>query len=128
MATCLTINDHEKAKFTDDSRVRVTQDTGESWSVTVAQVTSPLITNVTTPTSGTEFTHTLSVNTKRFTLRARGNSKIQLAYISGDSGLSYVTVTSGNVYEELSLDLSAGVTIYMQTNKTGDSIEVLEWS
>ena len=128
MASCKSVRDHELAKFTDDSCVKVTQCPGDSWSVDIAKVTTPTITNVTTPTAGTEFSHALAVGTKRFKVQIRGKSKIQLTYTSGASGTNYITVWPGNVYEEDSLDLSGGATLYMQTTKTGETVEILEWS
>jgi len=119
MANCPpTRNDHEYLKFTADSRVRVTVDS----------VSAPTITNLVVATSGTEESHTFSTSVKRFRIRSRGKAKLQIAYTTGETNTTFITLTPGAVYEEEALALSAALTLYLESNKSGDTVEILEWA
>lgn len=92
------------------------------------QARTPTISNVTTVVAGTEYSHTFQNDTKRFILKARGqNSILQIAFISGQTGTTFITLYQGVVYSEEDLDLQ-GLTIYFQSNKAGEIVEILEWA
>lgn len=100
--------------------------TAGSGGTTSVKIT-PDIQNVTLTLADTEYSITLSLNAKALKLRARGTSKLQLAYNSGDSSLSYLTIFPGEVYEEDLLNGPALV-IYIQASKAGEVIELLTWT
>lgn len=81
----------------------------------------PVIYNVTVGLANTEFSQALPGNCKEFFLKARGNAKIQVSYTSGDSGLNFITVPPGAVFNDENFYVSQ--TIYFQTNKP-DVIEI----
>lgn len=87
---------------------------------------TPVIANIAVPAANTEQSYALPANTKRYMLRARGNARIQLAYVALQSGTNFMTVAPGNVYE---IDnVSTSVTIYFQLNKSSETLEVESWS
>lgn len=92
--------------------------------VNVAQ--TPTIYNLSAPTAGTEYSQSLNANTRQILLRVRGNGRAQISFTSGESGTKYITIPSG---ASLSLtDLGASVTLYIQTDKNAQVIEILEWT
>jgi hypothetical protein len=82
---------------------------------------TPLIDNVST-TANVETSLALPDGTKDIVIRARGQSVIKLAFILGNSSVTYFTVPKGNSF---TLDGPYdGQTIYFQTD-TNDIVEVL---
>lgn len=88
--------------------------------------TTPVITNIAIPLANTEQSYALPADTKRFIVRVRGNAKIQVAYAALQSGTNFLTIAPGNVYEET--DVKVNLTIYFQSNKASETLEVLSWS
>lgn len=86
---------------------------------------TPAIYNVSVPLASTEVSQALSANVKRFTIRVRGNSKIQLSFISGQSGTNYITIPKGCTYTEDQLNFTG--TLYFQTSNGSQVVEILEW-
>lgn len=99
---------------------------GASSGSALTGATTPLIYNVSVPTADTEVSQLLSSNTKQFTIKVRGNSTLRLAFASGESDTNYITVTSGASYTADALNFSG--TLYFQTNKASQIVEILEWS
>jgi len=89
---------------------------------------SPDVQNVTATDADTEYSVTLPANTVAFALRARSvSTRIQYAYVSGQSGTNYLTVPTG--YQVVEEGLTPGSrTIYFQTSKASQVVEVLAWS
>lgn len=87
---------------------------------------TPTIYNVSAPLAGTEYSQILSDDTKQFTIRARGLSQIQLSFVSGDSGLVFLTIPPGCNYSSGDLQLITK-TIYFQTSKPAETVEIIEW-
>ena len=88
---------------------------------------TPVVTNLSMPVAGTEYSHTFASKTKRFLIRARNLANIQFAYVSTESTTKFITIPCGGVYSETDLDLSS-VTIYMQSDVASQTAEILEWS
>lgn len=89
--------------------------------------TTPTIANISAITSGTEYSYTFPTNTKKFMLKTRDSARLQFSYISGQSGTTYITVSSGSTYYLENLKLTS-TTIYFQTNKNGETVEIESWS
>lgn len=85
--------------------------------------TSPVITNINT-LANTEVTINLPSNTKMYILKARGNSKIQLAYTVGESNTNFITIWPGAEWKDINLYQSQS--IYIQTTKS-DIIEIVTY-
>ena len=87
------------------------------------------IVNVPLPgVAGTEFTYTFPEGTKAFTIKTRGNAVLQVGTTVGSSGTTYWKILGGNCLPsaELNVPLS-GLTLYLQSPKTGDTVEILIW-
>lgn len=94
----------------------------------LAQVQSgstPTIYNVAVPLAATEVSQTLSLGVKKFLVRVRGHSNLQLAFDPGQSGVDYISIPSGTTYSEDQVMFSG--TLYFQTNKPSQVVEILEW-
>lgn len=91
-------------------------------------VLTPTIANVSIPLAGTEVSYILPAGTKRFLilLRTPSMAKLKLAYVSGDSGLLYVTVNPGCHYGEGEI-LTPSLTLYFQATLPGQVAEVVSW-
>lgn len=93
----------------------------------VSLATTPLVINLIAILANTEYSYTFPTNTKKFSLRTRGNAKIQLAFVSSQSGTNFITIYPGNSYEEKELKL-VSVTAHFQLNKAGETVEILSWT
>lgn len=93
----------------------------------VNKATSPTPTNVTMTSADTEYSHALSSDTKRFMVQCRGSYDVLLAFVSEQSGTTYITIKSGQNYWEDALDLT-GITLYFQCATAAQILEILEWS
>lgn len=91
-----------------------------------ATTTTPTIFNVSVVAAASEVSQALPANCKRFIIKARGNSKLQLAYSSGQSGTTYVTIPAGAVFEDTSFYTSQ--TLYFQSSKAGETVEITAYS
>lgn len=89
---------------------------------------SPAISNTTLGLAGVESSIALPAGTKKFKLRARGQAKLQLAYIATESGTTFWTVMPGACYFEEFLDDSSSYTVYVQSNKASTVVELVSWS
>jgi hypothetical protein len=89
-------------------------------------VVTPTIANQITTLANTEYSYTFPANTKRFSLRTRGNAKLQISFVSGQSGTNFLTVFAGTKYEEIGLN-APSITAYFQSNKAGEVVEILSW-
>jgi hypothetical protein len=85
--------------------------------------TATTILNVAIATSNTEVSQILPANTKKFSFRSRSRGRIQLAYSVGESGSNYITIIPGNVYTDQ--NFYGAQTIYFQSTKSGDTLELI---
>lgn len=93
--------------------------------VSGGSVADPFVANVPAASAGTEYSFAFPTGTIKFKLRARGTSKLQLAYVLGDTATDYFTLIAGNSYDE-SMDVS-GKTIYFLANKNTEVVEIIYW-
>jgi hypothetical protein len=93
---------------------------------TVLLGSTPTLSNTSAPVANTEHSYTVPADTKRFILKARGSSAIKIAYVSGQSGTTYLSVPPGASYEEFGL--KTGVTVYFQCSKASETVEILSWA
>jgi hypothetical protein len=87
---------------------------------------SPTIYNISITLANTEVSQVLTTNTKNFTVKVRGNSKLQIAFVSGESSTNFITVPPGAVFTSEGLNFSG--TLYFQTTQPSQVVEILEWS
>ena len=87
--------------------------------------TNPTIYNITVATANLETALVLNADVKAFIIRVRGYSNLQLAFTSGESGTNFITVPAGCSYREDLVSYTGS--LFFQTNKPNQSVEVLEW-
>lgn len=83
--------------------------------------------NVSVALASTEVSHTLPANTVKFALRARNFSRIQLADSTGNTATTYITISPGVCWPSETLDGDVSHTIYFETNKASETIEIISW-
>jgi hypothetical protein len=89
----------------------------------------PDITNPFLPVAATEVTLSLPATMVQFTLRSRTRlAKLQIAYVATESGTKFVTIYPGKVYERKNIDPTAGLTLYIQSNKASTTLELETWT
>lgn len=88
--------------------------------------TTATIFNVPAAVAGTEYSQALPANTKSFIIRSRNKSSLQLAYTSGASGTTYLTIPPGASYEDS--NLYTAQTIYFQASKSAETIEIIAYT
>lgn len=91
-----------------------------------SSATTPTIYNVSALVAGTEYSQALSPSTKSFIIKVRGSARLQLSFVSGQSGTNFITVPRGAAYTQDGLNYSG--TLYFQTNEASQIIEIAEWS
>lgn len=94
--------------------------------VGAATNTTPYIFNLTAAVAGTEYSQALPANTKFFTIKARGLSKIKLAYTNGGTASTYQTIDPGVRYTES--NYYTAQTLYFAASKAGDTIEIVAYT
>jgi hypothetical protein len=92
---------------------------------TVQEAGSVTVYNVSVTLANTEFSQDLTEGTKAFTIRVRGGSSLKLAFEAGQSGTNYVTIPPGANYTAEGLNFSG--TLYFQTPKPSQTVEIVEW-
>jgi len=97
--------------------------------VTLANLVSGagLVKNVDMPSANNEYSHTFAAGIKHFVIRNRDNGVIKLSFTATESGTTYFTIYPGESFDSAPLDGTA-VTIYFQSPKTSQTLEVIEWS
>lgn len=94
-------------------------------SVTVSGPSNKLITNLSIPLANTEVSHALQNNLKQLVVRARTLSRLQIAFVSSESGTKYLTISPGCVLELTDINFTSS-TLYIQSSIAGNVIEILE--
>lgn len=90
--------------------------------------TTPAIYNVSAPVAGTEYSQVLTDGTKKIFVSSRDRkATVQFSFVSSTTGTNYITIPAGASYNEEGLNLT-GVTIYFQTDKASQTIEIKEWT
>jgi len=93
-------------------------------SAVVETPTNPTVTNLTVPLANTEVSVAL-VAVKKLSIRCRGTSVIQYAYILGDSGVLYLTIPRGKSEEIDGINFTG--TLYLQTSEAAQVVEISQW-
>ena len=89
----------------------------------------PTIQNVPIALKNTNTSITLPAGTKQFFVSARSGLAFRVAYISGDADPSTGTFITTNFYSSpIVSNGGSGFTLYVETNKDDDVIEVESWA
>lgn len=87
----------------------------------------PTLANVSMPSANTEYSYAFPTGTSKFTIRNRNNGLLQFAFTSGQTNTVFFTLPSGVPYCEDGI--SAGsVTIYFESPKPSQTLEIISWS
>ena len=95
-------------------------------SVSNLRVTTPTITNTTMAAANTEQAIALPANTARFRICVRNNAVLKLAFTATESGTNYITIWPGAYYIENQID-RVSTTLYIQSSKAGEVVEIVSW-
>lgn len=95
-------------------------------SVLGAGDTTPTIINLNIINSGTEYSQALPANTKTFLIKSRNKGQVRLAYALGGTNTAYLTIPAGSSFEDSQFYTAA--TLYLQSTKSGDIIEIVAYS
>lgn len=103
---------------------------GSSGAPSTAVVTgasNPTVQNISLDTATIEYSYALPLGTKHFLIKLRNASaKLQLAYTSGMSGVTYVTIHPGTFFS--TGDLTTDNTIlYFQSGTDSQTAEIVSW-
>lgn len=89
-------------------------------------VLDPYIENISAILANTEYSFAFPFNTKKFLIKVRdGYAKMRIAFAPGDTSTDYIGISMGSFFNE-EVNVS-NKTIYFQTNKTNQIIELLYW-
>lgn len=86
---------------------------------------TPTITNLVLTLSSTQYSHTFGIGTQSLLIRARGSSRLQIAFISGNTNIEFITIPKGATLPMTGLAFSG--TIYIEGSVAGDVVEIMEW-
>jgi hypothetical protein len=88
----------------------------------------PTVYNVTLTSANTEYSRSIPANARKVFIRERsGLVSIKLAYASGQSGTTYLTIPAGT-QKTLENCFLSGVILYMQSGTPGTLVEVEVWT
>jgi hypothetical protein len=88
---------------------------------------TPNTQNISASSNATEYSYTFPANTKKFLIRARGNSILKIAYVLNGTSSNYVTINPGNTFREENIILPS-TTIYFKASKNGEIVEIQSWN
>ena len=90
-------------------------------------VAKPTITNTTMTDADTEYSYALPDGTRRFSIKLRSlNALLKLAFASGASGTTYITIQYGESLPILSVK-GNGLTLYFQSPTASQIAEITIW-
>lgn len=89
--------------------------------------TTPTITNLSLVSANTEYSHAFGANTKYWIIQNRDNGKVKVAFTATQSGTNFWTVYAGQQMDSPNLNVT-GLTLYAQSPKTNQTLEILEWA
>ena len=88
--------------------------------------TNVTIFNIIVPTKNIEQSQQLPSNTKTFFMRSRNKGNIKVAYTQNQTDTNFITVVKGSVYTDE--QVYDEVTIYFQSSKDNDVIEIIAYT
>lgn len=88
---------------------------------------TPVIYNVTMTLAATEYSQALPANAKKFLIKCRTAFDVKLAFTSGQSGTTYLTIPAGMAYSEDLIQPTA-ITLYFQCATAAQVAEIIAWS
>jgi len=109
-----------------DRRVVVKNTAGDPANVSFTPSPSAItIYNKAVPSADTEVSQSINSNTRQLIIRARGNTVIKFSFVATESGTKFTTIPVGSSLSLDNINLSSA-TIYLQTSKASQIVEILE--
>lgn len=97
--------------------------------VSIVNPTTPGVLNLAMPTASTEYSIALPAGTTRYEAHLRsGSAALQLSYTVGTSGTTYTTVPAGCGISEGPIASTASITLYIQSPKANQTLEIICWT
>ena len=87
---------------------------------------TPSIFNVTTGAANAESSQALPVGTQQFSIANIGNGVLQVSFTVGTSGTVFKTIPPGAEWEKSGINST--LTLYFQSNKASQDIEIVAWA
>lgn len=94
--------------------------------IVVAEPITGGIANVAITDANTEYSYALIDGVAAVSVQCRGTCAVKLAFTSGASGSTYVTIKSGTAYYETNIS-SFGNTLYFQSPSASQVLEIVYW-
>lgn len=88
--------------------------------------TTPSIYNLNIINAGQEYSQVLPANTKTFVIKSRNRGALRLAYASGGTSTAYLTIPLGSSF--IDEQFYGNITVYVQSTKPGDVIEIVAYT
>lgn len=119
--------DGDPVTITDDDgdKLEINPDGSINAKITGLTVNQPTVVNLNMPTLGSEYRLDFPDNVRRFTVKARGLSKVSISYTSGGAA---ITVSPGCVYEESNILRQSSLSLYIKSNKPNTVVEAVYWT
>lgn len=94
-------------------------------SLTTAPITDIKISNLELTVANTEYAFPLQTSCKGLEITARGNSKLKISFIMGETLSTYKTIPRSTGWEINTFNFSSK-TLYIQGDLAGDIVEIVE--
>jgi len=102
--------------------------TGATVNVDLVGSSTPTVSTVSLATAGTEYSFVLPINCREYRLKFRNSdATLQLSFVAGASGTTFLTVPRYCEYGDSDMKLTSTVTLYFQSNKNSQVLEILTW-
>lgn len=86
------------------------------------------VANYAMPLANTEYTFSLPSGIKNFSFQTREGGLIKVAKTLGQSGITYFSIYPGVTYNIESVTGNSTITIYVQSPKASQTLEVIYWT
>lgn len=83
--------------------------------------------NLAMASASNEYSQALPTNTKKIVIRSRGTNDLRLAWVSGETATSYITIPAGSSFQLDGVWLR-GATVYLRSSGASDTAEILAFS
>jgi hypothetical protein len=88
----------------------------------------PSISNVPMTLADTEYSFAIPSGTKKLTFRTRTSGALKFCFTLGNSAITFLSVSPGSSYTLDGLNTSTSLTLYFQSPKALETLEILRWS
>lgn len=78
--------------------------------------------------ANTEYAFVMPSGAKNFSFQTREGGSLKIANVSGQSGTTYFTLFPGQTYNIESVTGSNTITLYVQSPKASQTLEVIYWT